>query len=128
MQKLKHQDGFYLTETVVTLLLFAVIALGITQSSMLSIQVRNRSLHNSTAMQIALESLESFVGIDPSILSDTNDSSTTVNRDNLNFTRVVNITVNSDSSRTVSVTVTDSNLLVGAHANVENTFPLWGSQ
>ncbi len=123
----ENEDGFALVEALVVVCLAGIIGLAVTYSAVLSTQTRARTYHNSVAMQLALEHLEELSTIDPSTMSAASGGTSSVSRGALNFTRTVTVTVNADQSRTVSVVLNDNNLKMGARAEVNNTFPLWGS-
>lgn len=109
------------------MILFAIVGLSITFSNVMMLSGRGRVRHNSLASQIAIETLEEFAGLDPSTLGDSNDSSSDLSRDGVDFHRSVNVTASADGSRTIAVVVTCPLCRYGGTASLANNFPLWGS-
>lgn len=124
----RGQDGFFLIEVLVVVFMFALLGLGFVYSSIFGMKMRLRAVHNSVAMQLANEQLESFLSVDPSTLDSADNFSDTVTRDNMSFQRYVTFTVNGDNSRTVQIRVNDANTEIAAQAVVSETIALWGTQ
>lgn len=114
-------------EALVILCLAAILGLTLTYSAVLAMQTRTRSIHDSIATQLALERLEELSATDPATLSSASNSTTTVYQNDVAFTRIVTVTVNSNGSRTVAIAVSDNNDRIGGDAQISDTFPLWGS-
>lgn len=79
-------------------------------------------------MQLALEKLETYAAIDPATLSSANNTTEEISREQLSFSRTSSITVNTDSSRTIEVAVSDLGSVDQGQATIRGTFALWGSQ
>ena len=123
------QKGMSLLEVIIGLMFTAIVAMGITKSTLVSEKVAGRTTHNSEAMQIGLEILEQYASIDPQTLDDTDDlSELELSRNGHRFTRAVNITINADRSRTVAVRVKSVSPLINLDLSVEDTFALWGER
>ena len=116
------QGGSSLIELLVAISLFSIVALSLAKSVGFSNRIQSKTNSNSVAMQIALEGLESYAKKDPLTLSAVTNSSSTIAKSPTTYTRLVSITVNSDNSRTVQVTVSDNNKVVKASATVKGTF------
>ena len=122
----RSEQGLSVVEVLVAISLLAISGLAVAQSTIRSFSHLNQSYRTSIASQIALEHLELFAQRDPSTLEATaSESSTTVTQSGLTFYRSTAISVNSDGSRTVSVSVTSPRGLTGK-ASLSTTFPLWG--
>ncbi len=121
----KNARGFFLLELLIIVTLFAVMGLAVAKSSMLAQSTTSRAMANSAAAQQALSMLESFTSLNPATLSSANNSSTTLTQGRYTFRQVVSIAVNSDTSRTITVTVTGSNGQNPANISVSNTLAPW---
>ena len=125
--QIKKNSGFGIVEILVAIVLLAIMALAVVQSTMSTIKLRHRNLRNSIAMQLALEQLERFAAIDPENLSDADDFTESVVERNITFSRSIDVTENADGSRTVNVDVLAENTDLGGKANVSNIFSPWGA-
>ena len=122
------EKGFFLMEVLVVICLFAILGLSIAQSNQTAVRMRGMAVHDSVAMQLAMESLENYASLDPATLNADDNYSDQVTRSGIKFQRTLTVNVNSDTSRTISVAVTGLNSALGGSANVSGTFALWGSQ
>ena len=123
----KSEAGFTLAELMVIASLFTILGLSFVSSNAMFSNSRGRILHNSLASQLAIEGVEQFAGIDPVTLTAANSSSASVVRSNITFTRAITITVNSDGSRTIAVSVNCSSVKLGGTASLTTNLPKWGS-
>ena len=124
----RSETAFSLLEVMAAILLLSITTLGITRSTILSYRTGLRNERNGIALQLALQKMEDMAGVNPVTLSDANDAvETPLVIENLRFNRVTNVTVNGDNSRTVSVVVNSNKPELGGHAELENTFALWGT-
>ena len=122
------EQGSTLIELLVALGLVGIMNLAIAQSALLSASSQGFAENRSLGMQMAMNEIEKYAAIDPTLLTAASGSTAQVTREGKKFTRVTTITVNADSTRTVNVSVT--NVIAHLRGNVvlEETFPLWGSQ
>lgn len=127
MEIRKSEQGFSLIEILVAVLLFSILGLSLAYSLLMMYQTRGRNYHNSLASQLAIEGIEDFQSQDPSTLSSANNSTASVARDGVTFQKQVSITVNADSSRTITVDISCPGCKLGGNAAVTNNFPQWGS-
>ena len=116
--KQETQRGSIILEVLVGVILLAIMGLGLTRSMLMSLKTREHSVRSSFAMQIAADTLEEYSAINPSSLDDTNDLTDVVTRLGVNFNRVVDVTVNSDNSRTIDVTVEAVTTKLGGKADL----------
>lgn len=122
MQKVTPpQSGSSMVELLVAISLFGIVALGLGNSIGFSNRIQAKTNSNSVAMQIALEQLEDYAKLDPLTLQ-TSSVTSTFARNTTTYNETVSITVNSDKSRTVSVTVTDNNKVIKSSATVKGTY------
>lgn len=124
--KLLSNHGFGLLEILVSIVIMGLISLGLAYSMATSFKVSNRTVHHAVAAQLAQETMEDYFSIDPQSLDDTDDFTDTVTYDGDSYTRTVDITVNTDRSRTVEISIIGVNSLLGGSATVSNSFALWG--
>jgi len=128
MRKRKSEKGSTLIELLVALGIVGVMNLAIAQSAILSAASQGFAENRSLAMQMAMNEIERYAAIDPTLLTAASGSTDTVMREGKQFTRVTTVTVNPDSTRTINVEVTNVVAHLRGHVVLEETFPLWGSQ
>ncbi len=128
--KAKEADGFFLVECIVVIGLFAIIALGFASSMQFGLKMRLRANHRAIAAEIASDLLEEKTMADPASLvaGTTIDTYTWPNNTKMKFRRTQVVTVGSDGSRAVTVTVTDLNSKIKGSVQLSNTLVPWGSQ
>src|SRR5690606_15219646 len=125
MRRRKGQAGFSVVEVMFCVVLLGIVALGLSNASVIAIRANNISAHNSIAAQLAIERLEEFASSDPAfIVADTTLSETSIVRDGRAFDRTTSIIINPDRSRTVTVTVDSVALEDGGRTTISNTFAL----
>ncbi|RMG39205.1 MAG: hypothetical protein D6719_13820 [Candidatus Dadabacteria bacterium] len=122
INKTSNQRGIILIEILVGVSLLSIIGLGIITSSIVFIKIRHKSISDALATQIALEELEDFAAEDPLSHSDGESWSETVTRGLREFTRTATVTVNSDNSRTLTVSVTAKGNTIGGAITMSNTY------
>ena len=123
----RGQRGFFLLEALIVMLLLGFLAFGFTQSAQLAIMIRGKAIRHAVAAQLATDKLEQLSGVDPTTLSDANDSSETLVVSGRSFRRSLDVTVNPDNSRTLRVEVRGSTTRLGGSAVVSTTLALWGN-
>lgn len=121
------ESGFSIIETLVVIVLFAIMSMGIAHSIIYSTYLRGRSEHNATASQLANAAMENFARTDPSTLTSANNATGAVIQNGVTFTRTVTVTVQSDGSRTIGVAITCPGCRLGGTATISSNFPQWGS-
>jgi Tfp pilus assembly protein PilV len=120
------EGGLSVVEVLVAIALLAISGLAVAQSTIRSFSYLNQSYRTSLASQIALERLELLAQRDPSTLVESeSESATQVVHSGLTFYRSTLISINTDGSRTVSVTVNSPSGTQGKAA-LSTTFALWG--
>lgn len=124
---LKGEEGFSLIDVLVAVCLLAIMGISLAYSNVNTIQTVSRTERNAIALRLATEKLEQMSAIDPINISDINDSTESITWLGSPYTRVTDVTVNADGSRTILVTVTGGNTILGGSAEVEGTFQIWGS-
>jgi type II secretory pathway pseudopilin PulG len=128
LRKTGSERGSTLIELLVALGLVGIMNLAITKSAVLSAASQGFAENRSIAMQLAMNEIEKFAAIDPTLLMAASGGTTTVTREGKQFTRVTTVTVNADSTRTIHVNVTNVVAHLKGTVDLEETFPLWGSQ
>ena len=125
-EKTLNEKGISLIEILFGLLLVSVVAMGIVQSSTIALKSRTKSIKDTAAMQLALQSLENFSAIDPENLSDSDDLTEVLESRGIEYTRVVDITENDDKSKTVFVSVSSKGMTKPVSTSV--TLIEWGAK
>lgn len=122
------QQGMSLMEVLAAIVLLSIVPLGLTYSTILSYKTIHRNERHSLASQLALDRMEDLAAMNPANLSNALDEvENNLIVENASFTRVTDVTLNPDNSRTVTVTVTGNDPSLGGRATVTSTFALWGT-
>jgi prepilin-type N-terminal cleavage/methylation domain-containing protein len=126
--KSKEAQGFSVVECLVAMLILAVGALAVAHSTTQAWVLGKRSVRMSYANQLASSKLEELTALNPSSLSESNNTSETglLYRGVL-FNRNTTIVTNPDGSRTVTITVAPQVAHLGSQVTLENTFRQWGN-
>lgn len=121
-------------ETLVGMLLLAVLGMAIGKATITLISSREHSVRSNVAKQIAINTVEELKSRDPETLSDADDidanASATkkyITRYNVRYTRFVDVTENSDGSRTIDVRVHGPTSRLGGNAHLSVTVVPWRS-
>jgi Tfp pilus assembly protein PilV len=121
------ESGVSMVEVLVAMSLLAISGLAVTQSTIRAFGTLNQSYRTSVASQIALDKIENLAQQDPSTIQSTsNETNSSVTQSGLQFLRSTRVTVNSDGSRTIIVSVTSPTGSPGT-ASLTTTLPLWGN-
>lgn len=128
MDTRQPQKGFFLIEVLVIILLFSIVGYSFLSSGTYMSKNLELNIHNGVATQIALDELEKFSRVDPSTLTEANSYSDIAVRDAMSFNRGVNIAVNLDGSRTVTVQLQGVSPKELGSASISNNYALWGTQ
>lgn len=119
--------GFTLIEVLVAIVLVAIVSLTTTYSTINAYALYSHSTRSSFARQLAFTAMEELAARDPLTLSAADGSvNSNVTVGNASYTRTIAIAVNSDGSRTATVTVVN-NRTSTISAQFSNTFALWGN-
>lgn len=129
--KLQSEHAFGLVELLFSIGLIAIIALGVGANIVTTFRSHKSVLVSEALGDLAVERIERYSSINP---LEMDNSSHDDNENNLKvpyistieFTRVTDITVNADSSRSVSVTVTCNHpSYTNKTLTLETTFIRW---
>lgn len=113
-------------EVLVSLVLLSLVAFNLAYSSVFSMKTFKRTLRHTLAAELAMEKMEELSATNPSSLDNNDDlQEPNVEAEGIRFSRATDITVNSDGSRTVTVTVTGDEQSLGGNATFSTTFALW---
>jgi type II secretory pathway pseudopilin PulG len=122
------EPGFCIIEVLVGILLIAIIAMGVTSSTIAALKFAKFTEANHIASSLAISKMEELAALSAgdltTSLSGTEDDVTWPDT-NLTFTRVTTITVNSDNSRHVSISVSSDNSPIPTTATFASTFAVW---
>jgi Tfp pilus assembly protein PilX len=122
---IKNEKGSFLMEMLVVIFLLGFLGYGLMKSHHAMLQARARNIYHTLSFELAQNSLEELATVDPSTLSSASNSTENIVRANYNFVRTVEVNVNSDSSRTVDVTVTPVNAKLGSELMLSAIFAPW---
>ncbi len=115
-------------EVMVGMSIAAILSLAIANNTITSLRTAHRTEAHHAASRLASDKLEELAAIDSIVLDDTYDlteNSVSYPGINATFTRVTDVTINADDTRSISVTVTSNNALLSAEVEFETTFALW---
>jgi type II secretory pathway pseudopilin PulG len=120
-----EETGSIILEVLVAIVILSIMGLALVQSILMSLRTREHAVRTSLAMQVASDSLEEVSATNPSMLSDANDRNDQVTRAGVSFTRLIDVTVNADGSRTIDVSVVGTTTKLGGKANLSVTVIPW---
>jgi type II secretory pathway pseudopilin PulG len=121
-----QQNGNIMIEVLVGIVLLAIMAMGLARSAIFSLSTRERAVRESSAWQLAMDAIEDLSSRGPATLSDANDSDTNVTKDGAQYHRVIDVTINDDSSRTICCWVDGLNSKLGGSAHICVRVLPWG--
>lgn len=130
-QTLSHapsQSGNSVIEVLVSIVLMALLGLGVTNSAISSLRFSKYMETHHVASSLAISKMEEIGALDTTDIDDDLDvTEGTVTWPGLSFTftRTVAVTVNGDNSRTVDITVTSNDAPIPASVNFASTFAEW---
>ena len=122
------ESGLGLIEIIASISILTIVGFGISMSLVTGIRVHKHTQINYAARSLAVSRLEEYAAIETTELDDNYDDSETgitTAGTTITFARVTNVTVNSDDSRTVEVTVSSENHLIDTSVNFVTTFAVW---
>ena len=125
----KKEFGGTLVEVLATVTILAFAAGTVGTSVITSLRIYKKSQVSAGAHTLGIQKIEQLSIVNRNALDDSYDESesnlviSTV--DNLTFTRTVDVTVNSDNSKTVDVVVVSNNLNLPVSATYSTTFSVW---
>ncbi len=126
--ELNEEAGFALVEALVSILIMAVISLGIAQNLIGALRTAKFTEVNHAASSLAISKMEELAAIDVSALNashSSSESSVTWPGLDISFSRDTTVVVNADESRTVDVTVTSNSSKVSTSVDFSTTFATW---
>ena len=121
----KNEDGFLLLEALVGILLLGIMGAAVAEATNFGLRMRDKAVNDAIAAQIAQETIEDFAAIDPNTLDDGEVYEDSVERDGTTFAAETTVTVNDDSSRTLSVSVNTGAQVLGGKINMTHTLMSW---
>lgn len=125
------QAGFSMMEVLVAMAVFAIVALGAAQSTIYAVKFQKYAEVSNAARNLAVSKAEELTGVDLALLDDRYDLSESdiavVGHNAVKFNRSTNVSVNSDGSRTVDITVSSSSPLLRKPIQYSTRFAPWES-
>ena len=118
------EKGVTVLESLMTLSLFSTVALSIAYASITHLNTRAGFVRRSISEQLAMETLEDYAQTDPQFLFDDSDvNETGIVRDGMSFSRAVDVTVTTNRTRNIVVTVTND--VTGSSLTFTSSLALW---
>lgn len=127
-KKLADCRASSLVEVMVAVVFFAIVGLALTQSVLGGIRFQKQAEIIMLAKNLAISKAEQLSGVSTTLLNDTYDlteNNLTVTGHTITFTRVTNVTVNSDGSVTVDVSVSSLNPILTNAVSFTTRFAPW---
>lgn len=122
------EDGFSIIEVIVSILIIAVMSLGILSNILMALRSDKLIEVNQAAYNLALSKVEQLAAIKPSQLDASDNQSetgVTVSGMNVTFARTTQVTVNADNSRTIQVDVSSERAKIDTSVSYTTTFAVW---
>ena len=117
-----------MVEILAALSLLSFASLGILHSSLTSHKTVHRAIRHTVANQLAFEKMEELASLDPQLLNSTYNLSEYVVRNKAKYKRVVDVVIEPDRVRTVSINVVAVNSDRGGQAEISSSFALRGKR
>ena len=117
-------------EALVALFLFSLVGLGLAKSMITSISLQKQAEIGNLARNLAVSKAEELSGVNIDNLNnsyDSTESNLTVTGHNIKFTRVTDVTVNSDGSRTIDISVSSTSFVMTKPVTYSTRFAPWES-
>ena len=124
------ERGSSMLEVLVATLILAIVGLTVSLSAISGIRYQKVSEIGNIAMNLAVSKAEQLSGIRIDLLTDSYDateSNLQVTGHKIEFKRVTDVTVNTDGSRTIAITVSSSSTYLPQPARYTTTFAPWES-
>lgn len=124
--KIANDKGLAMLD-IMGALMFLGIVLGVyVRSSATNYKSVDKNARYVRALNIAQQSLESLLQVNPASLSDDDDVTDTVKEDGISYSRIIDITINPNLSRTIDVRISSVNESRTSNVNLSHTTSLWG--
>lgn len=126
----RKNRGFTLVEVLVSVTLLSIMGLAVANTASYSLRAHKYAEVANVAKNLAVSKAEELSGVRIDLLTDAYDGTETnlaVTGHTMLFTRVTNVTVNSDGSRTIDVTVSSSSTALLQPAFYSTTYAPWES-
>lgn len=124
----EEQSGFSLVEILVSIVILAIITMGVTSSMVGALKFSKFTEANHIASSLAISKMEELAAYAASDLGPSmneTENSVTWPGTNFTFTRTTTIVINSDKSRTATVQVASNNSSLPTQTDFSTTFAVW---
>lgn len=122
-----EQAGFSVLEVLLAIGFLAIVATGVAANTVLSYQLTKRAIRAEIASELARSRFEELVATDPATLNEGNNQNESgIVAGGVSFSRQTIVTVNSDGSRRLQVSVSPTDGSRGRSVQYEETVSLWG--
>jgi len=123
-----NEGGFCLVELLVSVIIIAIITMGVAGSTIAAMKYAKFTEANHIASSLAISKMEELASRTASELdssdSETEDAVTWPGTD-FTFKRVTTVAVNADNSRRVEIVVSTNNAPIPTSAKFGTTFAVW---
>ncbi|RMD86021.1 MAG: hypothetical protein D6808_04170 [Candidatus Dadabacteria bacterium] len=125
-RKRRYNSGITLIEVIATLGVFAIFFVGLATYLQANLWSRGKIKRVGTASSLAQRKMAALLAYPPSALGDSMDGTEEIEEEGMKFKRTVDITVNSDGTKTVFVSVNVVSSLYGGSVTYTVTVPSEG--
>ena len=123
-----HEDGSALMQVLVALTIIAVMSLGLIEGTMTTNRLTTKATYHLQTSLLAQNQMNELASMNPELISSFDGTEETIEVDNVEYLRTISVTIESDRTRRVVVTVTALDTNQSAETTLENGFALWGSR
>ena len=119
-----NEKGVSIIETIVALGIFSTVGMSLAYTSILHLNTRAGFVRRTASEQLAMEALEDYAQINPAVLFDDSDvTETGLSRNGMVFSRSIDVSINSNRTRLIAVTVTND--ATGSSLTLSGSYALW---
>ena len=115
-------------EVIIAMVLITIVGVSMSFGVVTSLVAMKKVEMNNAASGLAISKIEELAAVEVSHLDSTYseaESAVLVDGIDISFTRVTNVQVNADNSRTVAVTVSSNSTTVPTEVAMSSRFALW---
>jgi Tfp pilus assembly protein PilX len=122
------EAGIAVMEVLIALVLITIVGVSLSWSVLTSLVAMKKVEMNNAASGLAISKIEELAAVEVSHLNNTYsaaESAVLVDGIDISFTRITEVQVNADNSRTVAVTVSSNSSTVPTEVSMSSRFALW---
>lgn len=124
----ESEAGIAIMEVIIAMVLITIVGVSMSFGVVTSLVAMKKVEMNNAASGLAISKIEELAAVEVSHLDSTYseaESAVLVDGIDISFTRVTNVQVNADNSRTVAVTVSSNSTTVPTEVAMSSRFALW---